>query len=89
VVVAHKLIDDWLTDYTAFDGTDIITSELETGELSIIHNGGNNYTVDIDLEMTDGTTFIGSYTGDFKLHLIISKSTNKTLLLFKVSYKRP
>ena len=66
-VSGKKLMDDWLTDYTTFDGTDITTSELETGEVSITHNGGNNYTVDMNLEMTDGTTFVGSYTGNFQV----------------------
>ena len=66
-VSGKKLLDDWLTNYTVFDGTNTNTSDLETGEVSITHNSGNNYTVDINLEMTDGVTFTGSYTGDFQV----------------------
>jgi hypothetical protein len=66
-VSGKKELDDWLTNYTVFEGTNIVTTDLETGEVSIIHNGDSNYTVDVDLEMTDGTTFIGSYTGEFQV----------------------
>lgn len=64
-VSGKKILDDWLTDYIVYDGTNINTSELETGEVSITHNSGNNYTISMNLEMVDGTTFTGSYTGDF------------------------
>jgi hypothetical protein len=64
-VSGKKILDDWLTVYVDYDGTNINTSELETGEVSVTHNSGNNYTVSINLEMVDGTTFTGSYTGDF------------------------
>jgi len=66
-VSGKKLLDDWLTDYTIYDGTNINTSNLEAGEVSIVHNNGNNYTVDINLEMDEGVTFTGSYTGDFQV----------------------
>ena len=64
-VSGKKILDDWLTDYIVYDGTNINTSELETGEVSITHNSGNNYTISMNLEMVDGVTFTGSYTGDF------------------------
>ena len=64
-VSGKKLMDDWLTDYIVYNGTNLNTSELETGELSITHNSDNNYTVSMNLEMVDGVTFTGSYTGDF------------------------
>lgn len=66
-VTAKKLLDDWLTDYSVYEGTSLYTSNLETGEVSVTHNSGNNYTVNIDLEMVDGVTFTGSYTGDFQV----------------------
>lgn len=64
-VSGKKLMDDWLTVYVDYDGTNLNTSELETGEVSITHNSDNNYTVSMNLEMVDGVTFTGSYTGDF------------------------
>lgn len=66
-VIGKKLLDDWITDYTVFDGTTIYTSNLEAGEVSITHNGSNNYTVEINMEMIDGVSFTGSYTGDFQV----------------------
>ncbi|NOQ27136.1 MAG: hypothetical protein GQ564_17385 [Bacteroidales bacterium] len=64
-VSGKKILDDWLTVYVDYDGTNINTSELETGEVSVTHNSGNNYTVSMNIEMVDGVTFTGSYTGDF------------------------
>jgi hypothetical protein len=66
-VTGKKLLDDWLTDYSYYDGTEQYSSNLETGEVSITHNSGNNYTVSMDLVMVDGVTFTGSYTGDFQV----------------------
>jgi len=60
-----KLLDDWLTNYTYFAGTTSTSSNLESGTVSIVNNGGNNYTIDMNLTMNDGATFVGSYTGDF------------------------
>ena len=62
-----KLLDDWLTNYAIFDGDTQTSESLESGEVSITHNGDNNYTVDMNLTMLDGVTFIGSYTGDFEV----------------------
>ena len=66
-VSGKKLMDDWLTDYTVFDGSTMNSSNLEIGDVSITHNSGNNYTVTMNLEMVDGVTFAGSYTGDFQV----------------------
>lgn len=63
-----KLIDDWLTSYTIIDDDSQTTStNLETGEVTITNNSGNNYTIDINLTMISGETFEGSYTGDFEV----------------------
>ncbi|HAF30928.1 MAG TPA: hypothetical protein DCG75_17965 [Bacteroidales bacterium] len=66
-VTGKKLLDDWLTDYSYYEGTEQYSSNLETGEVSITHNSGNNYTVSMDLVMIDGVTFTGLYTGDFQV----------------------
>jgi len=66
-VNGKKLLDDWLTNYSVFDGTSISSSNLEYGEVTLSHNGGNNYTIDMSLKMDDGVTFIGEYTGEFKV----------------------
>ena len=63
------LLDDWLTNYSEFNGTTSSNSlHLQEGELTIIDNGGNNYTITMDLTMDDGTTkFSGTYQGDFQV----------------------
>lgn len=66
-VTGKKLLDDWLTDYSYYEGTEQYSSNLETGEVSITHNGSNNYTVSMNLVMIDGVTFTGLYTGDFQV----------------------
>lgn len=66
-VTGKKLLDDWLTDYSYYEGTEQYSSNLETGEVSITHNGSNNYTVSMSLVMIDGVTFAGLYTGDFQV----------------------
>lgn len=60
-----KLLDDWLTNYTEMSGTDIYSTELKNGTVSVKHNSDNNYTVIMDLTMLDGKVFSGTYTGDF------------------------
>ncbi len=61
-----KLLDDWLTNYTVVDGTTIsASSNLESGSITITHNEGDNYTIEMELTMIDETTFSGTYTGDF------------------------
>ena len=62
-----KLLDDWLTNYSVFNETSMNSSNLESGEVSITHNGGNNYTVNMNLTMNDGVSFIGEYTGEFQV----------------------
>nr|WP_319399158.1 hypothetical protein [uncultured Carboxylicivirga sp.] len=60
-----KLLDNWLTNYVTYDNSDMISSNLQWGNLTIKHNGGNNYTVEMDLTMEDGVVFEGTYTGEF------------------------
>ena len=60
-----KVLDDWLTNYAYFKDGSGISSNLESGTVSIRNNHDNNYTIDMDLTMVDGMTFTGSYTGDF------------------------
>lgn len=62
-----KLLDDWLTNYSVFDGSTMESSNLEAGEVTITHNGDNNYTVEMNLVMVDGVIFSGSFTGDFQV----------------------
>jgi hypothetical protein len=62
-----KELDDWLTNYAVFDDSNLHTSNLQTGEVTISHNGGNNYTVEMNLKMVDGATFSGKYKGDFQV----------------------
>lgn len=64
---SKKLLDDWLTNYSIFDGTSMTSSNLESGEVSVTNNGGNNYTIDMSLKMADGVSFIGEYTGEFQV----------------------
>jgi hypothetical protein len=62
-----KLIDGWLTNYSVFSNSTIQSFNLKSGELSVAHNGGNNYTIHMNLLMVDSVTFNGSYTGDFQV----------------------
>ncbi len=62
-----KQIDDWLTNYSVFNGSSMTSSNLESGEVSVTNNGGNNYTIDMNMTMDDGVTFIGTYTGEFQV----------------------
>jgi hypothetical protein len=66
-VEGKKLLDDWLTNYSVFDGSEMTSSNLESGEVIITHNEDNNYTIDMNLIMVDGVTFSGLYTGDFQV----------------------
>ncbi|MBS2213571.1 hypothetical protein KEM09_19340 [Carboxylicivirga mesophila] len=60
-----KALDDWLTNYMFFEGTEPTTSNLADGTVTITHNKGDNYSIDMDLTMVDGLIFKGEYTGDF------------------------
>lgn len=60
----ERLIDEWLTSYTEFNGSNETTStNLEEGTLTLKDNGGSNYTITIELTMIDGKVFKGTYTG--------------------------
>ncbi|MDH5398302.1 MAG: hypothetical protein OEX02_09160 [Cyclobacteriaceae bacterium] len=61
----YRLLDDWLSNYTTFDGTNMTSTNLQEGTLEIYHNGDTNYTVIIDITMVDGKVFSGTYTGEF------------------------
>jgi hypothetical protein len=59
-----RLLDDWLTTYSEFNQTTEITStNLESGTLTLEDNGNSKYTVTIDLTMVDGKVFRGTYKG--------------------------
>ena len=60
-----KLLDNWLTNYMVYIGYDMTSSNLQTGSVNIKHNGGTNYSVEMDLTMEDGVEFEGTYTGEF------------------------
>jgi hypothetical protein len=66
-VSGKKKLDNWLTNYSVFDGSKMSSSNLKTGEVTITHNSGKNYTVDINLTMVDGATFTGKYKGEFQV----------------------
>jgi hypothetical protein len=66
-VSGKKKLDDWLTNYTVFDGSKMNSSNLKSGVVAITHNGGSNYTIDMNLTMDDGTTFTGKYKGEFQV----------------------
>ena len=59
-----RLLDDWLTTYSEFNGTNEITStNLESGTLTLEDNGNSKYTITVDLTMIDGKVFRGTYKG--------------------------
>lgn len=62
-----RLINDWLTTYTILEGTSFESEHLEEGSMTLVHNGGDNYTVTMDLQMEGGSVFKGTYTGDFNV----------------------
>jgi hypothetical protein len=60
----HRLLDDWLTYYAEFSGTSEMTStNLESGTLTLEDLGGSRYAITIHLTMVDGTIFQGTYKG--------------------------
>ncbi len=61
-------LNDWLTNYVEMDATTNNSTNLESGTVDIKNNGGNNYTVTMDLTMMDGKVFVGEYTGEFEVH---------------------
>lgn len=66
-VEEKKLLDDWLTNYSVFESGSANSFNLESGEVLITHNDGNNYTIVINLTMDNGVSFIGKYTGEFQV----------------------
>lgn len=65
---SDRYLDDFLTNYTEINisgGGSPYSTELETGRITIQENGGDNYTVTIDLKMLDGKVFKGKYRGVF------------------------
>jgi hypothetical protein len=63
-VTNKRLLDDWLTTYSEFNQTTEMTStNLESGTLTLEDNGNSKYTVTIDLTMVDGKVFRGTYKG--------------------------
>lgn len=60
----NRHLDDWLTNYTEFSGSNELTSvNLERGTVTLTDNGKSNFTITMDLEMTDGKIFKGTYQG--------------------------
>ncbi|WP_152425175.1 hypothetical protein [Nafulsella turpanensis] len=60
-----RLLNDWLTNFTEFNFSgETNSTNLEKGTVTIKDNGDSNYTVTIDLTMTDGKVFKGTYRGD-------------------------
>jgi hypothetical protein len=60
-----RLLEEWLTSYTWYDGQDSNETHLSDGSLIVKHNGADNYTVTMDLTMEDGSEFTGTYKGEF------------------------
>ena len=64
-----SLLDEFFTNYTEMDisgGGSEYSKELESGRVTVKANGGDNYTITIDLIMVDGKVFKGKYSGDFQ-----------------------
>ena len=64
-VEGQRLLNDWLTNYSELTETVNTTIHLQEGSLNIVHNGGKNYTITMNLKMDGGKVFSGIYTGDF------------------------
>lgn len=58
-------LDDWLSNYSSYDGQTFKSENLEEGTLTVEHLGGDRYSMKIDVIMVDGTTFSGEYQDDF------------------------
>ena len=60
----HRLLDDWLTHYSEFNGTNEMTStNLKSGTLTLEDLGSSRYMITVHLTMMDGTIFQGTYKG--------------------------
>jgi hypothetical protein len=62
---SDRYLDDILTYYTEIEGSSFNDTDLEEGTVTIVENGGSNYTVTINLTMLDGKVFSGTYKGKF------------------------
>lgn len=59
-----RYLNDWLTNYTELNvGGVAASSNLEKGKVTVKDNEGSNYTITIDLQMTDGKKFKGTFKG--------------------------
>lgn len=63
----QRLLNDWLTNYSEFDGTTNTSIHLQEGTLNVVHNEGNNYSITINLTMDGEKVFSGTYTGEFEV----------------------
>lgn len=63
----HLVLNEFLTNYIFFEKESITSVGLSNGTAIIKHNGGNNYSITIDLTMQDGKIFKGTYSGDFQV----------------------
>ena len=63
----QRLLNDWLTNYSEFDGTTNTSIHLQEGTLNIVDNGGNNYTITMNLTMDGEQLISGTYTGEFQV----------------------
>lgn len=55
------------TNYTYVLNSDPITANLESGTVTILHNGANNFSVTVDLKMENENIFKGKYSGSFTI----------------------
>jgi hypothetical protein len=62
-----KRLDDWLTNYSEMEGTSYTMTNLEAGTVTVKNNGGDNYTLQMNLTMDNGLVFAGAYTGNFSV----------------------
>jgi len=67
-----KVLGDYITQYISYSNNSTTSSNLEEGTVTVIANGGNNYTVTVDLTMNDGARFTGSYTGEFETYFVVN-----------------
>lgn len=69
VTSGNRYLDEFLTNYTktviSGTGTTINSTTLDFGHITVQDNGGDNYTVTMDLTMVDGTVIKGKYRGEF------------------------
>ena len=64
----QRLLNEWLTNYSEFDGNTSNSIHLQEGTVEIIQNAENNFTVKMNLVMDGNKVFSGSYSGDFQVY---------------------